>query len=124
MKITPLWGECDVCKGTGKITEKKQTGPAGSGIDVTHPCTNCRGTGKIRTDSLHRVLCLDEDGDLLLDLSFEPAREIVCASRADKSCGALCAAFVVMMDETGKKHFAACAAMGKHVLGTLEIKNA
>lgn len=124
MKIIPLWGDCDVCGGTGETTEKKQTSPAGGIEDVRVPCSRCNNTGKTRTDSLHRALCLDEDGDALLDLSFEPAGEIVCASRQDKTCGALCAAFMVLMDPKGEQHFAACAAMGKHILGTLEIDDA
>ncbi len=123
MKIKPLWGKCDVCDGTGTMIKKEQTSPAGSTEDVKIPCARCKGTGQIRTDSLHRAVCLDDDGDVLLDLSFEPAAEMTCASRVDKNCGALCAAFKVQMSEDGKTHYAACAAMHNHIIGVLELKD-
>ncbi len=123
MKITPLWGKCDVCDGTGTIIKQEQIGAAGATQDVKQPCLRCNETGKIRTDSLHRVVCLDEDGDALWDLSFEPAGEMVCASSKDKNCGALCAAFKVQMSEDGLIHYATCAAMANHIIGVLEVES-
>jgi len=125
MVIKPIWKKCIVCNGSGKVkTPVPVKNPAEKPSVEEIDCVACAGSGHIRTDDLHRVLKL-RNGDVLYDTSIATVdpngADIGCFNHSDKTCGALCAAFNVKMDETGKIHYACCAGIPKHVIGILEI---
>ena len=124
MVIKPVWSDCVACNGSGKIaTQVKPKNPADSPTTADIDCPSCSGVGKTRVDDLNRKLKL-RNGDVLYDTSIpavDGSADIGCFSHTDKTCGALCAAFNVKMDETGKKHYACCAGMPNHIIGILEI---
>jgi len=123
MKIKPIWGDCKDCKGVGTIDVEVQK-TAGATETQPNPCPKCNGSGKVRTDDLHRKLKLRE-GDALYDVTIpavDDSADIICFNHPDKTCGALCAAFDVRTEPTGKIHYACCAGMPNHVIGVIDVE--
>ena len=104
--------DIEKCKGCG-YTEV-QNGEESTKVD----CVECRGTGQVRTDSLHRVLTLD-NGDALSDATLPSPGHISCVNE-NKTCGAGCAAFDVRTNDKGDKHYACCAMLPNHIIGVIE----